>query len=106
MGCRRGELVALKWSDIDFDNKKAFVHKSACKPKNKLITIKDTKSHRSHTVDIPEYMVEMLKRHKQEQLNRRLKLGTAWQGNDWIFTQVNSPIMYPTSPTIIFSKFS
>lgn len=136
-GCRRSELVALEWSDIDFKNMKVYVHKSACKPKNKPITIKDTKTHRLHTIDIPDYLVAMLKRHQQEQLDRRLKLGTAWQGRrvaaddmrtksiekktsalasntisnqkapegDWLFTQANGSIMYPTSPTMIFSTF-
>ncbi len=79
-GCRRGEIVALEWSDIDFENKKVFVHKSAYKLTGEPIKIGDTKTHKSRTVDIPDYMVDLLARHRQEQLQRHLKLGAAWNG--------------------------
>ena len=104
-GCRRGEIVALEWSDIDFENKKVFVHKSAYKLTGEPIKIGDTKTHKSRTVDIPDYMVDLLARHRAEQLQRRLKIGTAWNGDDWIFTQDDGSIMFPTTPTQNFSKF-
>ena len=136
-GCRRGELVALEWSDIDFDKGSIFIHKSAYKIKGEPIGIKDTKSHRSRTVIVPEYVVEMLRDLHSEQLQRQLKLGTAWKGRrvaadntrtksieketsalasntisnqkategEWLFTKANGDIMFPTSPTMIFSKF-
>ena len=104
-GCRRGELVALEWSDIDFDKGSIFIHKSAYKIKGEPIGIKDTKSHRSRTVIVPEYVLEMLRDLHSEQLQRQLKLGTAWQGKEWLFTKANGDIMFPTSPTMIFSKF-
>ena len=47
----------------------------------------------------------MLKRYKVEQTEKRLKLGSAWTGNDWIFIQDNGSVMYPTTPTLMFTKF-
>ena len=35
----------------------------------------------------------------------RLRLGTAWIGDEWLFTQWNGEIMNPQTPTKWFSKF-
>ena len=104
-GCRRGELVALEWSDIDFDNGILSISKSAYCLKGQPTKIKDTKTHESRKVSVPNYCLDMLREHKKEQWNKRMKLGTAWQGSNWIFTQTNGSIMFPTSPTQMFSKF-
>ena len=104
-GCRRGELVALEWSDIDFEKRTIAVHKSAYKIKGEPTKIKDTKSHKSRKVKVPQYMADMLLQLKDEHIKRRMRLGTAWQGADWVFIQDNGDIMFPTSPTQMFDKF-
>ena len=104
-GCRRGELVALEWPDIDFEKRSISVHKSAYKIKGEPTKIKDTKSHKSRKVKIPQYMSDMLLQLKDEHTKRRFCLGTAWQGADWVFIQDNGDIMFPTSPTQMFDKF-
>ena len=50
-------------------------------------------------------MADMLLSLKDEHLKRRFRLGTAWQGADWVFIQDNGDIMFPTSPTQMFDKF-
>ena len=104
-GCRRGELVALEWKDIDFDNGIITVSKSAYQKKGEGTKIKDTKNHKIRTVQIPEVCLSLLTQWKKEQFERRLQLGSSWNGADWIFIQSNGQIMYATSPTLIFSDF-
>lgn len=104
-GCRRGELVVLEWKDIDFDNGLVTVSKSAYQMKGERTKIKDTKTHKERTVQIPEVCIELLRQWKREQLEKRLQLGSAWNGADWIFIQTDGKILYPTSPTMMFDKF-
>ena len=104
-GCRRGELVALEWKDIDFDSGIVTVSKSAYQKKGEGTKIKDTKNHKIRTVQIPEVCLSLLTQWKKEQFERRLQLGSAWNGADWIFIQSDGSIIYATSPTLIFSDF-
>ena len=104
-GCRRGELVALEWSDIDFDTGVLTVSKSAYQIKGEPTKIKDTKTHKSRKVALPDYCLNMLHALEIEQFDRRLKLGSAWNGENWVFTQADGSIMFPTTPTQIYSKF-
>jgi integrase len=104
-GCRRGELVALEWSDIDFMNGTVSVSKSAYQITGQPTGIKDTKSHKSRIIKIPDICISLLKKWKSEQVERRFKIGSAWIGNNWIFIQDNGSILYPTSPTLMFRKF-
>ena len=105
-GCRRGELMGLKWSDIDFKTGILTVSRSNYKlTGDSEIRSKSTKTGRSRTLVLPPYCLAMLRKYRAEQNEYRLSLGHAWQGDEWIFIQADGKPMYPTTPTLWFSKF-
>ncbi len=105
-GCRRGELVALEWSDIDFKACTVSISKSNYKLKGEEIKTKQPKTEGSvRMLTIPQFVVDMLKDYQIEQKLTRLKLGSQWQGDNWIFTQWNGKPMNPMTPTEWFNDF-
>ena len=105
-GCRRGELVGLKWSDINFKTGIMTVSRSNYKLTGDTeIKSKATKTGKSRTIMLPPYMLTMLKQFRVEQAQHQLLLGDCWHGDNWIFTQADGKPMYPTTPTQWFSKF-
>lgn len=64
-GLRRGELAALTWDNIDFENNKIYVTSSVCELKNKIF-IKSTKTDASkRSMIIPDFMINILREHKE-----------------------------------------
>ena len=59
-GMRRGELLALEWSDIDFKKGKISVNKQYYKGIKQ-----STKTNKARYVDIPNNLLEILKEHKK-----------------------------------------
>ena len=104
-GCRRGELLGLKWSDIDFKNEKVKICRSVYKNKGQDIQYKNTKTGKSRVITLPRFCINLLKEYKKEQNQYRLSLGDNWQGCDAIFIQNNGKIMHPTTPSAQFKKF-
>lgn len=104
-GCRLGELIALKFSDIDYRNNKITVERSAYKCKGQPIAVKPPKDYEVRTITVNDYCIELVKLLKAEKERERLRLGTAWIGDEWLFTQWNGKIMNPQTPTKWFSKF-
>ena len=81
-GMRSGELRALQWSDIDFDNKIIHVNgtlKYVAKAKEKYM-IDEPKSETSKR-DIPmlDNVVTVLREHRKHQLGTRMLLGNKWR---------------------------
>ena len=105
-GCRRGELVGLKWSDINYTTSVLTVSRSNYKLTGDTeIKSKTTKTGKSRSIMLPSYCLAMLRQFKAEQAQTQLLLGDRWQGDNWIFTQADGKPMYPTTPTQSFSKF-
>ena len=105
-GCRRGELVGLKWSDINFNTGVLTVSRSNYKlTGEKEIKSKPTKTGKSRTIILPPYMLKMLRLYRTEQMKTRLLIGDKWQGDEWVFIQADGKPMYPTTPTLQFSRF-
>lgn len=77
------------------------ISKSLYKIKGEPIQTKDTKTHESRKVAIPEYCIKLLKRWQAQQAETRLKLGTAWKGANWVFIQSDGSVIYPTSATLL-----
>lgn len=59
-GLRRGELLALKWSDIDWENKRIMIDKS-----DSSTGLGDTKNSKIHYVPLSDNAVKYLEKQKQ-----------------------------------------
>lgn len=86
-GLRQGEALALKWSDIDFENKKITVDKTAVRIKEKQ-TIQTPKTKNSkRVISIDPTTLSILKSWKKDQIKIYFKNGKHFEGdNNFIFT--------------------
>jgi integrase len=70
-GCRRGELLALSWPDIDFDGRMLTVSKSLQQSKRAGLRIKAPKSGKPRRFRLPPSALGVLRRHRElQQINR------------------------------------
>ena len=86
-GLRQGEALALKWSDIDFENKKITVDKTAIRIKEKQ-TLQTPKTKNSkRVISIDPTTLSILKSWKKDQIKIYFKNGKHFEGDDnFIFT--------------------
>jgi integrase len=84
-GMRIGELLALKWRDVDLDRHTAQVRATVQRLGSSL-AFSEPKSARScRKVALPKLAVEALRRHRASQAEERLALGPTWDDLDLIF---------------------
>lgn len=83
-GMRRGEALALRWSDVDLDSRRASVVRSISRVDNRVV-LSGTKTGKSRVVDLDEATVAVLRSHKVRQAQERLRLGPRWVDQDLVF---------------------
>jgi integrase len=82
-GIRRGELMALQWGDIDFDERRLRVQRSIEATYAHGIRIKPPKTrHGRRRLTLPQIAVAALREHRAAQLEIRTKLGLGRLQND------------------------
>ena len=105
-GCRRGEIVGLKWADIDFENQRLSVKRSIYKLSDGKAREKEPKSKCSiRTISSPERLCKTLTEYRLQQNRHIAYLGDAWRNLDYVFTEEDGHVMNPQTPTKQFSKF-
>lgn len=106
-GARRGELMALKWENVHLEEKQIDIVLSSYKLKGERVQFKEPKSKSSRrSLAIPDYLCDMLREHRRQQMLEADKLGDAWKNTDgWIFTQWDGMPMNPDTPSSWFAKF-
>lgn len=86
-GCRRGEIMGLKWSKIDFKNKQIKIDTNLLYAKDKGIYEDSPKTEQSkRTISIPTELVNLLKTYKKQYNEHRLELGDKWKDTNFLFT--------------------
>lgn len=88
-GLRRGELLALRWQDVDLKNRLITVRQAVSQVKGQLLYQEPKSKKSQRTVPIPESIATELKAHKARQNQERLMLGPAYQDNGLVFCQEN-----------------
>ena len=85
-GMRRGELLALTWDDVDFKHSTISIKSSMSYVPRKGQFITTTKTERWRINKLPDNVMQMLKLHRAEQLEKIAKLGDYWQHPEMVFT--------------------
>lgn len=85
-GARRGELLNLRWRDIDLDRAEIRISGSAAVIAGQRIE-GTTKSGRSRSISIDAGTVRVLREHGKRQAEERVLVGPDWKGtDDYVFT--------------------
>ncbi|GLY09564.1 tyrosine-type recombinase/integrase [Pseudobacillus badius] len=100
-GMRIGELLALKWNDINFENNEISVTKTIFnidgkKHEYKLLTPKTKTSIR--TISFDENIAQLLDRHEKQQKEQMMKVRNIWHDEGFIITREDG---YPMSPRFV-----
>jgi integrase len=85
-GCRRGELLALRWGDVNTESAELTVSKSLEQTKAGL-RVKGTKSGEERTFSIPDWALTVLEEHRKEQSRDRAPFGDDYDDHQRVFCQ-------------------
>lgn len=103
-GMRRGEVLALRWEDVDLEAGLIIVRRSLEQVNGKL-TFKEPKTRRSRrSVRLPEMTVTALKRHRKQQAEWRLARGPEYHDHDLICAQPDGEPLSPLALTQGFGR--
>lgn len=93
MGLRRGELLGLRWCDVDLDAGTLRVRQTVQRVRGELI-VGVTKTRGSErVVPLPEPTRQALIAHRARQASERLAAGSLWADHDLVFpTSVGTPM--------------
>jgi integrase len=86
-GMRQGELLGLKWEDIDLEAGILHVRRTLSTATGGGIRFGAPKTSRSRrSIRLPELALSSLKRHRRSQLEERMRLAGLWKDHDLVFT--------------------
>lgn len=106
-GCRRGEILGLKWPAVDFEKKQLHICNVVLYRRDIGIYEDTPKTEKSDRfIAIPDETMERLKEYRRWQLEERLRLGAYYENQDFVFSQDNGRPLHPDSVTSWCAKFS
>lgn len=103
-GMRRGEILGLRWQDVDFDNLVISVRQSLQEVRGVGLTFKEPKSGKGRSITITTTLAKELKKLYKQQLTDKLLLGQIYQDLDLVFAQVNGKPLQPTEMSRNYRK--
>lgn len=92
MGLRRGELVGLRWNDIDLENRVLLVRQQVQRRRGVLYN-DETKGRRSRAIPLPAMCLAPLRWHRMRQKATYEAAGTEWTTAGYVFaTRTGRPV--------------
>lgn len=106
-GARLGEILALRWDDLDLDAGIIVIRRTLVEPLKRSksgtwYSFKPPKSGEARRVNIDALIVDALRRHRTVQKVTRLRCGVAWTGLDLVVAGVSGEPLRPSSVSTRF----
>jgi len=84
-GMREGELIALRWRDVDLEAGTVQVLRTLKKTPQGRAFGKAKSARSRRLIALPAMATDVLRRHRTRQLEERRQLGEAWENHDLVF---------------------
>ncbi len=103
-GLRRGELLALRWSDVNLDARRLTVHRSLETVKGVTRTKSPKTARSARTIALPPFVAEILREepHRQELREAR---GIKRNEGGWVFARPDGSPWEPGAFSLAFARF-
>ena len=106
-GMRRSELLALRWSDVDFLYCQVSVNRSLHRLRDGSIVFRSPKTARARRpIALTPSMVLVLKEHQKQQETGRLLLGSTLDDNDLVFSETDGRPWLPDTVSHAWMKLA
>ncbi|MFF1548539.1 tyrosine-type recombinase/integrase [Streptomyces sp. NPDC058291] len=102
MGLRRGELVGLRWTDVDLDKRVLYVRQQTQRRRGVLYD-DDTKNRRNRALPLPAMCIAPLRWHRMRQVAARQRVGESWDDGGYVFATRNGR---PVEPRNVYRSFT
>lgn len=93
-GMRRGEVLGLRWSDVDLDAARLSVRQALVAVGYDVIE-STPKSHNARVVDLDAETINKLREHRCRQQEERDEWGTDYQDSDLVVAKENGEPIHP-----------
>jgi integrase len=103
-GMRRGEILALRWRNVDLDRGSLRVMESLEQTKTG-IRFKAPKTEKTRAITLPAFAIEELRRLKRQQAEELLKLGVRQTSDTLVCGRADGQPHSPLSLTYEFARF-
>lgn len=105
-GLRRGELLGLRWRDLDLDNvegPRLSVAQTVIAPK-RVVGFSTPKTGHGRLVSLDPATVEVLRQHRVRQLEERFLVGKDYSDHDLVFCQPDGSPIQPNNLSHAFDR--
>lgn len=119
-GCRRGEILGLKWANVDTVNKVIEIKNNLLYSSQKGLYLTSPKTGKQRKVRFPAELIPLIEEYRREYTELKYNHGDRWQGSnrlgiigsaewladDFMFVQTDGKPMHPDTITSWLNKFS
>jgi len=84
-GVRQGELLGLKWDDVDFNAGTVSIRRSLAYVGGRVVFLPPKSERSRRVIELSAVTIGLLRAHRLDQTRQRLMLGPAWQENRLVF---------------------
>ena len=94
-GCRRGECLGLKWSDVELDAATAVISRQVTAIDHRVVVKDVPKTKHGHLIRLDGGTIAMLRRLRSEQAEEKLRLGPGYIDEGYVFSQWDGRPYHP-----------
>lgn len=102
-GMRRGEVLGLRWSDIDLDRSRLSVRQALVAVGYEVVH-STPKSHCARVIDLDAETVEQLRGHRRRQEAERAEWGDDYKGQELVVAKENGEPIHPHTFSQAFER--